>query len=243
MNDQLADRGASPRARREDGRPRRREGGAMDTRTALIRVGTEILTEQGFNGTGIEAVLRRLQVPKGSFYHHFRSKDAFGEAVIANYGDYFARKLDRLVGDEAHPPLARLAAFVEEAKEGMSRFAFRRGCLVGNLGQEMAGLNEPFRAQLSAILDSWRDRLATLLEAAKAAGELDAHEDARAAAEFFWIGWEGAVLRSKLARSVEPLDRFADTFFRRVLGREPRRPARARKTRGDHVQGDPARES
>ncbi|MFZ4708722.1 MAG: TetR family transcriptional regulator, partial [Zwartia sp.] len=34
----------------------------------------------------------------------------------------------------------------------------------------------------------------------------------------FWIGWEGAILRSKLTRSVAPLDRFAQIFFGKVLG-------------------------
>jgi TetR/AcrR family transcriptional repressor of nem operon len=192
-------------------------------------MGTEILTEQGFNGTGIDEVLRRVAVPKGSFYHYFRSKEAFGEAVIASYGDYFAAKLERLFGDARRPPLQRLRDFVEEAKRGMRRYDFRRGCLVGNLGQEMAALNELFRAQLSAILDGWRDRLATLLEAAQAEGDLYAREDARALSEFFWIGWEGAVLRAKLARSVEPLDQFADTFFRRVLLQVADPPARPRR--------------
>ena len=209
---------------------RRRVGAAPETRAQLIRVGMEILTAQGFNGTGIDEVLRRVGVPKGSFYHYFRSKDAFGEAVIAGYGDYFARKLERLFGDTGRPPLARLRAFVEEAKQGMRRYDFRRGCLVGNLAQEMAGMNEPFRARLSAILDDWRDRLTAVLSAAQAAGDLDAREDPRALAEFFWVGWEGAVLRAKLERSVAPLDHFAETFFHHVLGQEPSPSGPARPT-------------
>ena len=51
-----------------------------------------------------------------------------------NYAGYFARKLDRCLLDASRQPLARIAAFVEEAKAGMQRFEYRRGCLVGNLG-------------------------------------------------------------------------------------------------------------
>ena len=61
----------------------------MNTREALIRCGIELLTEQGFRTTSIEEVLNRVGVPKGSFYHFFKSKDDFGTAVIENYVDYY----------------------------------------------------------------------------------------------------------------------------------------------------------
>jgi TetR/AcrR family transcriptional repressor of nem operon len=32
-------------------------------------------------------------------------------------------------------------------------------------------------------------------------------------ATFFWIGWEGAVLRAKLELSARPLDIFSEAFF------------------------------
>jgi TetR/AcrR family transcriptional repressor of nem operon len=46
-----------------------------DTRNALVWCGTELLTERGFQITGIDEVLKRVGVPKGSFYHYFKSKD------------------------------------------------------------------------------------------------------------------------------------------------------------------------
>lgn len=184
-----------------------------DTRDALVRCGTEILTEQGFLSTGIDAVLSRVGVPKGSFYHYFQSKEDFGHAVLANYADYFARKLDRCLLDASRPPLARIAAFVEDAKAGMQRFDYRRGCLVGNLGQEVIQLPEAFRESLEAILLSWQQRLALCLEAAKAEGELAPDTDCERWAAFFWIGWEGAVLRARLVRGNAPLDCFIQGFL------------------------------
>lgn len=201
-------------------RPRgRRRAAAEDsaTRVALVRCGTELLTQQGFHATGIEDVLARVGVPKGSFYYYFQSKQDFGRAVIDNYAGYFARKLERLLGDGAQPPIARLRAFVDDAAAAMQRFEFKRGCLVGNLGQELAGLNDEYRAQLEAVLRDWQSRFAAVLSEAQAAGELASDADPAAIAEFFWIGWEGAILRSKLTRSAAPLTRFADVFFERVL--------------------------
>ncbi|WP_432826352.1 acrylate utilization transcriptional regulator AcuR [Dactylosporangium sp. CA-092794] len=202
---------AVPPARR--GRPPKiaREHG--DTREALLRCGMEVLTAQGMSATGIDTVLKRVGVPKGSFYHYFDSKDAFGLEVLQRYADYFARKLDRWLLEEDQAPLQRLVRFVEDAKAGMARFDFERGCLVGNLGQEILALPDTFRTALEDVLRDWERRLAACLRLAVEAGELPADSDCDELASFFWIGWEGAVLRARLARDVRPLDVFITGFL------------------------------
>jgi len=188
----------------------------MNTREALIRCGIELLTEQGFRTTSIEEVLNRVGVPKGSFYHFFKSKDDFGTAVIENYVDYYTKKMGGIFQNESQTPLARLRQFVEISKEGLIRFEFRRGCLVGNMGQELANVSDTFRTQLEAVLQSWEDMLTQCLQRAIEVGEIAPNNDPRAISRYFWLGWEGAILRSKLMRSAEPVDHFVDLFFERV---------------------------
>ena len=112
-----------------------------DTRNALVWCGTELLTERGFQITGIDEVLKRVGVPKGSFYHYFKSKDHFGHAVIDNYETYYAKKMDRIFGDSSQSPLQSVVNFTLNAIHGMVKFDFKRGCLIGNLGQELAALD------------------------------------------------------------------------------------------------------
>ncbi|WCE10202.1 acrylate utilization transcriptional regulator AcuR [Pseudomonas sp. JBR1] len=190
------------------GRPPKVARTHPDTREALLRVGMAIFTEQGFSATGIDAVLKQVQVPKGSFYHYFASKEAFGQEVLQNYAAYFAKKLDLWLLASDVPPLERLWNFVQDAKAGMTKYGFRRGCLVGNLGQEILVLPESFRAQLEAVLLDWQARLARCLTEAAENGTLHADTDCDAQAAFFWIGWEGAVLRARLAQNAAPLDIF-----------------------------------
>lgn len=199
---------------------RRRTGQARrgNTRAALVRCGTQMCTERGFHATGIEEVLRRVGIPKGSFYHYFASKQAFGEAVIDDYARYFAGKLDRTLGDTARKPLDRLAAFAEDAQDGMARHHFKRGCLVGNLGQELGGLNDAFRDRLESVLLSWQRRTAACLQAAQTAGEIRKNLDVHELAEFFWIGWEGAILRAKLSQDTAPMELFMRLFLASVRG-------------------------
>lgn len=201
---------AVPRRR---GRPPKLREDLTDTRELLLRAGVEALTEKGFSATGIEEILGRVGVPKGSFYHYFDSKEAYGLALIERYGVFFARKLDRHLGNRALSPLNRLRAFVVDAQEGMARYEFSRGCLIGNLGQEMGALPESFRLRLRGTFEDWQARFASCLAEAQGAGELVSDADTAQLAAFFWIGWEGAVLRAKLERSAKPLEIFSGLFF------------------------------
>ena len=198
---------------RGPGRPPKTDGSRLETRERLVRCGIEILTEKGFASTGIDEVLKKVSVPKGSFYYYFSSKDDFGRAVIDGYAIYFAKKLDHWLLNETRKPLDRLRDFVEDGKEGMRRFNFRRGCLIGNLGQELGSTHEEFRVSLNDVFHSWQARVERCLEQAVVAGELSEQADCAQLAALFWIGWEGAVLRAKLVRDTTPVDLFAETFF------------------------------
>ena len=182
-------------------------------RQNLVRAGLEHFTEKGYSAVGIDEILKSASVPKGCFYHHFSSKADFGLALVAAYNDYFVELLDQTLLQEARAPLDRLRDFTTRAEEGMARHGFRRGCLVGNLGQEMGALPDDFRAALTRTLEGWQARTAHVLRQAQAEGMIDPEQDPDILAETFWIGWEGAVLRAKLELRPEPLRHYAMTFF------------------------------
>ncbi|MEW6710785.1 MAG: TetR/AcrR family transcriptional regulator [Candidatus Riflebacteria bacterium] len=199
--------------KRRRGRPPKGDGDYNKTREALLRGGLEVLTEKGFSASGIDEILRRVAVPKGSFYHYFASKEAFGVELIDCYAAYFARKIDSSLTDVSLPPLERLRAFVADAADGMARHGFQRGCLVGNLGQEMGALPEIFRDRLNGAFADWQRRLSQCLVAAQEAGEIPREADCEKLAVIFWIGWEGAVLRAKLEQEAEPLRIFVEFYL------------------------------
>ncbi len=188
-----------------------------DTRLAIIWCGTELLTERGFQITGIDEILSIVGVPKGSFYYYFKSKREFGVAVVDNYVQFYAQKMALLFDNPERTPLQRLQDFVDDGKLGMAKYDFKRGCLIGNMGQELAALNDEFRERLEQVMQAWESRVTALLRLARDLGEIAQANDPESLSQFFWIGWEGAILRSKLTRSVAPLDHFARTFFSKVL--------------------------
>lgn len=198
---------------RRRGRPPKSRDEVIETRDLLLRAGLEVLTEKGFSSTGIDEILRRVKVPKGSFYHYFESKEAFGAELIDLYASYFARKLDSHFTNGKLPPLARISAFVTDAQISMERHGYSRGCLIGNFGQEMGALPESFRDKLKSVFEDWQRRLTVCLVAAQKTGEISGQADCKEWASYFWIGWEGAVLRAKLERDGQPLKTFANCFF------------------------------
>lgn len=150
----------TPTIPRRRGRPPKELAGYSETRESLLRAGVAVLTEKGFSSTGIEEILRNADVPKGSFYHFFANKEAFGLELIDRYAAYFAKKLDRILTNERRSPLERLHDFVMDAEAGMRRYRFKRGCLVGNLGQEMGVLPEGYRERLREVFIDWEARTA-----------------------------------------------------------------------------------
>lgn len=186
-------------------------------RQLLINVGTAIFTQKGFFNTGVEEIVKIAGVPKGSFYYYFDSKEGYVHEVIGNYASYFQKKLDRTLSDGSLTPLERLRAFTQEATHAVSRFEFKRGCLVGNLGQEMASLENEIRVRLLDLLNNWRNRFSTCIEEAKVAGEITTPVDSQQLAQFFWSAWEGAVLCAKLERSTKPLENVSTLFFGHML--------------------------
>jgi TetR/AcrR family transcriptional repressor of nem operon len=203
--------------RRPRGRPRKPLGDANErsaTRERLIRIGLEVLSETGWDATGLARVLKEAMVPKGSFYHYFHSKDDFGLAVVAAYEAYFSERLARSFGNTALSLPEQLVAFIDAGRRGLIKHAFRRGCIVGNLGQELGGVNPVFRTALAGVFERWEAALADALAQAQACEALAGDVDPQAAARFFWMGWEGAVLRAKLAASVQPVDEFEAGYLR-----------------------------
>jgi len=191
-----------------------------ETRATIIRIGTDLIGRQGFNATGIDAILREAGVPKGSFYYYFKSKEEFGLAVIDHFAERYDQRLDTFLNDEEVTPLNRIRNLLESGLARLEQNQCTRGCLIGNLGQELADQNERFRARLEEIFSSWKERYAACLRKAQGAGELAPEFDPGVVAGFILSGWEGAVLRAKVMKSPQPLRDFIGTLFATVLRKQ-----------------------
>lgn len=187
------------------------------TKDQLLDVGDDLFLHRGFTATGIQDILKAAGVPKGSFYHHFGSKEEFALQVVERYAADGVALLEKDLADPSRPHLERLRTFFAQMVEDLSCSECRGGCLMGTLGHELANLSEPIRQRVDALFRRWTSRMAECLEKARDAGEIDFDGDPEALAEFCFLAWEGALQQMKIQRHATPLRTFLDVTFERVL--------------------------
>jgi TetR/AcrR family transcriptional repressor of nem operon len=189
---------------------------AHSTKVRLLEAGLAMLLEHGYNDLGIHALLEETGIPKGSFYHHFKSKEDFSLQVIDRYMTEVHRGLDMCLRDENTPPLLRVRRFFELSREKYRQDGYL-GCLLGGLGQELSGVSEVFRRKIEWCFSEIADRLAGCLEHARTRGEIPAGSDPREMANLLVNCWEGAALRCRLRRNPAPLSQVLDFYFDSVV--------------------------
>jgi TetR/AcrR family transcriptional regulator, transcriptional repressor for nem operon len=194
-----------------------RLGARQDTRTALLQAGMDIMLEKGYTNTGIQEVLMALGVPKGSFYHYFESKVNFAVAIIQHLGQECITGLSRALRNPQETPLQRLKSYCVSEKESFLSQECRKGCLIGNLGQEMSDQSETLRRELSAVMSNKLGLFAQCIEEGQKMGEITQVCSAGELAQLFFSGWAGAIMHAKTVKNIEPMETFIDLMFNHFL--------------------------
>ena len=100
----------------------------------------------GFAAVGLSEILAAAGVPKGSFYHWFRSKEQFGEALLERHFEGYLQQTDALLAAPGHTATARLLAFFGLWHALQSGDDLAERCLVVKLSAEVCDLSESMRA-------------------------------------------------------------------------------------------------
>lgn len=186
-----------------------------DVRQHILDAAKPLMVGKGFTAVGLTELLAAAQVPKGSFYHYFSSKEAFGDALLNSYFSSQWAHLDDLL---ARPGTAaeRLMSYwrywlVTQASDDPNA-----KCLAVKLSAEVCDLSEGMRGTLQRGIEGIIQRLARCIDDGRADGSLSVAQDAKALAATLYQTWLGASLLAKITRGREPLD-IAMTGTRQLL--------------------------
>jgi TetR/AcrR family transcriptional repressor of nem operon len=188
------------------------------TKQRLLDAGMAMLLKHGYHDLGIQALLDATSTPKGSFYHHFKDKEDFALQVIDQYMRQVHTGLDACLGDKDRPPLKRVRRFFEITQQNYRKEGYM-GCLLGGLGQELAGVSEVFRRKVETCFSEIAKRIAVCLEEARKRGDIPAESNTRRMASLLVDCWEGAALRSRLRGTPAPLTTMLDFYFQSAVVR------------------------
>ena len=183
------------------------------TRDHLIDVGLELMHQHGYQATGLSDILKAADVPKGSFYHHFDSKEDFAAAALERYIAREAQHSVTVLNDSKTPPLKRLKRYFVDLMKVYGQSGRIPGCMMGRFSLEIGAASPQLRKRISTSFAHWQHTIATVLQQAVAHKELPADTDSASLAGFLLNSWEGALLRSQADKSNAPLETFMHYVF------------------------------
>ena len=177
---------------------------ASNTRETILAHGQRLMASKGFSAVGLNEILTAASVPKGSFYHYFASKDAFGEAMLDAYFDTYLGELDDILSAPGQTMAERLTRYWNVWQDTQSFADCQGKCLAVKLGAEVADLSEAMRLSLKRGVTALAERLARAIEAGVAEGSLSVDGSPQETAESLYELWLGASIMVKIVRSPQP---------------------------------------
>jgi len=173
-------------------------------REKILDAGLEVFYTNGFHGSGVQDVVDRAGVPKGSFYNHFKSKEALGLEVLETYWS---------AGNDARSELRAISrAPLKRIDRHLARLGYdKNGCLIGNFSAELAGIDQ-FRNRIVELFQSWKTELAACIKDGQQDGTIRDDADAENLAEYVIEGMQGAQLKAKIDQDPAVVERFRNSI-------------------------------
>jgi TetR/AcrR family transcriptional repressor of nem operon len=179
---------------------------SSDVRTNILATGQRIMAGKGYSAVGLNEILTAAGVPKGSFYHYFSSKDAFGEAMLETYFEDYLAELDRTLQQPGLTMAQRLMHYWESWQASQSFDNCQGKCLAVKLGAEVADLSEAMRHALRRGIEGIVGRLAQAIAAGVEEGSLRIDGDAASVASSLYQLWLGASVMVKIERTTQAFE-------------------------------------
>nr|WP_024966457.1 TetR/AcrR family transcriptional regulator [Pantoea sp. IMH] len=177
-----------------------------DVREHILSTGQRIMAGKGFSAVGLNEILTAAGVPKGSFYHYFASKEAFGVAMLQRYFDDYLVELDHTLSQPGIAMAQRLMNYWQQWQDSQSFSDCQGKCLAVKLGAEVADLSDGMRLTLKSGTAGIISRLAQALATGMAEGSLRIDDTPGKTAESLYQLWLGASVMVKIVRNTEPFD-------------------------------------
>ncbi|WP_407330630.1 TetR/AcrR family transcriptional regulator [Enterovibrio sp. 27052020O] len=188
------------------------------TRQHILDVGYQLIAERGFSNVGLSQLLSQAGVPKGSFYHYFKSKEQFGEALIEDYFSGYQTRLDVLFSDPSLNGFDKLMTYWGKWIEASDSLCANQRCLVVKLSAEVSDLSDSMRVSLLKGANNIIAMIANCVQQGIDDGSIEVTDSKKAAEQLYHL-WIGAGLMSKLNQNTECLKQAFDTTALVLKGR------------------------
>ncbi|GAB5335671.1 MAG: TetR/AcrR family transcriptional regulator [Pseudomonas fluorescens] len=187
------------------------------TRQTILDTAQLIVSRKGFSAVGLNEILQAADVPKGSFYHYFNSKDAFGVVLLDTYFDHYVQGIEQLFQQPELSGGAKLMRYWQTWVDNQTGCTDAGKCLAVKLGAEVSDLSEPMRLALQRGTARTIALLAEALLQGVEDGSLTVQQPPQRLAQRLYALWLGTSVMSKITRTSAPFDE-ALLLTRHLLG-------------------------
>ncbi|MDB6038833.1 MAG: TetR family transcriptional regulator [Verrucomicrobiales bacterium] len=194
-------------------------GRVSDAKERLMKAAQDLIWENSYGSTTVDAICEKANVKKGSFYHFFDSKsDLAVEAIDTDWAER-RRRIDAIFSPTI-PPLERLRSYFEHVYLKQVELKKERGRVLGcplfTLGCEVSAQDQLIRAKVEEVLAQYTKYFETAIRDANAAGLIRA-PDAASKARMLFAYFEGVLAQARIQNNPELLNE-VQTGFMEILG-------------------------
>ncbi len=182
-------------------------------REKMLDQGVLMLMAKGYHGTGVQEILDASQIPKGSFYSYFGSKEAFCAEAIQHYIEPLIVQLQDHLKNQHLCGMEILTNHLNELISAAEKNNFEAGCLLGNLMGEIGNSSAVCRLALQTAVNSYRDLIKEAILKAQKDTQIRTDLSAEKLADLLVNNWQGALLRMKIEQSIVPLQICRDSLL------------------------------
>lgn len=186
--------------------------GGINKRQHLIKTGQELLWAKGYDLCSIKDITSAANLPKGSFYHYFDSKEKFALEAMEDFinanieeipnQNYDLNTLEKLID-------ARIASIID--------IQFAKECYMSVMCHAYLRQDETFRQRLLSAIDFTNEAMLILLTELKNKGLIKPSLDITELLEFIDFAWRGARLKARVKKSATPLFIFKKYLIELIL--------------------------
>jgi TetR/AcrR family transcriptional repressor of nem operon len=174
--------------------------GAPNAREKLSDSAAALFQRFGYARVSIRDITSAIDIPKGTFYNHFKSKEALASAILSQHFDALLETL-RQGGSETAG--ARLKRHFESIAPSTQEPGVSPLQLISTLSAEGPALPFALSRQIAEGIRAWNTQVEALISLAQAEGQINAQEDPDLLAALFVNCWQGAMIRTKCDPSAE----------------------------------------
>jgi AcrR family transcriptional regulator len=175
-----------------------------DTRERLITTAAELFRRQGYAQTGVNQIIQEANATSGSFYHFFSAKEDLLLAVVDHLAENFTVEIFDVAADQADDPITEIFTILGLYRRQLESGGLAISSPMASLSAEVSENHPQVRARLAEVFASWTGRIEELLR--NAGNRLPPSLDRSALAQLVVCTTEGAVLGTRLNRSLAPFD-------------------------------------